>query len=565
MVPATLAARLHEMRHRRPARACTSAGFLDLPFIEGRSAVLFSSSAKHPDAIHVIKALERSTLASASVITHRDPASLDPVAAPDVKVVQLPPLAQRDGFLATGSVLQMGVMLLRVYHHKPDLPHEMTWHEPEKDLRDELLILAPPSLDAVAADIEVRMAESGLASAQVTDYRNFAHGRHTGLSRRMDEVTIIALSDPSSEALADATVETLPRDADVRRWHSGQRFPGAIVELLIRSISLAGSVGEQNALDVARPKVPAFGRRLYRLPLGRRLPLPAAGGIERKILARGTGDEVQVRRLVAEAASEWLERVLDQRFAGVVMDYDGTVCWTSRRLELPDERIQRKIVNLIGRGAHVAFASGRGQSLHADLRRWVPKELWKSIRVGMYNGSVTLRVDEEMPDQRVQSDWSHDVVSVLKGVGLPPEALIEERTSQVTLATKTGLAMPHQIINEIRECLRESEAQSQVVSSGHSIDIIPAKAGKSAVYDEVAEHAGGPILAIGDSGQCGGNDHALLAGTPWSMSVNNCSGDLTRCWFMGDGRLTGPRLLSVILSALRRRSQGFAAVGIDIA
>lgn len=50
MAVAVLAARLHEEVFHKPARACTSLEALDSPYVEQRGAVLFTSSAKHPDA-----------------------------------------------------------------------------------------------------------------------------------------------------------------------------------------------------------------------------------------------------------------------------------------------------------------------------------------------------------------------------------------------------------------------------------------------------------------------------------------------------------------------------------
>ena len=82
---------------------------------------------------------------------------------------------------------------------------------------DRVLVLHPPALAAVAADLKTRASEIGLAAVQVTDYRNFAHGRHTGLERTLDRTTIVAISDADSASLADATLGVLPARARVVR------------------------------------------------------------------------------------------------------------------------------------------------------------------------------------------------------------------------------------------------------------------------------------------------------------------------------------------------------------
>ena len=101
---------------------------------------------------------------------------------------------------------------------------------------------------------------------------------------------------------------------------------------------LAGSAGERVGVDVARPVVPEFGRRLYRLPLRRRLPNRLAGGVTRKLLAGGAGDDAVGREFYLGAAGAWSETLAEQRFSGLLLDYDGTVCWTQSRWALQDAR-----------------------------------------------------------------------------------------------------------------------------------------------------------------------------------------------------------------------------------
>jgi hypothetical protein len=215
MALADLAARLHEQACRQPARACTSLEAVDAPQLVRRGALLFSSSAKHPDAQRVLLDFERRRFAPAVLVTHRDAEQVRAVAGRDTQIVVLPELAQPDGFLATGSILQLAALLLRAYVPDVQLPPRPPAHPDEPTLRDELLVLAPPALSCVARDLEVRLVELGLAAVQVSDYRNFAHGRHTGFARRSPGITVVALSDEASEPLAAATLGLLPVGCDV--------------------------------------------------------------------------------------------------------------------------------------------------------------------------------------------------------------------------------------------------------------------------------------------------------------------------------------------------------------
>lgn len=566
MVLANVAARLHEWTARQPARACTSLELVDLPQMTQRGALLFTSSAKHPDAHRVLADLRRARFRPAAVLTHRSPDHVAEVAGPDVRVVQMSPLAQQDGFLATGSILQMVVGLLRGYLENPmfdeSLPERFA---PDAELRSEVVVLTPPALTPVACDIEVRLVESGLAAVQVTDYRNFAHGRHTGFARRMDDTTVIALSDSDSEALATGTVEVLPRGADVRRWHHDGEWPRALVSLLVRSMRLAGSEAPRAGLDIARPTVPTFGRRLYRLPLGKRVPVHLTGAVERKLLALGAGDASEMRALYGAAAEKWSAEVGEQRFGALVLDYDGTVCWTSRRRALPGEAVCEVLERLLEGGLIIGFASGRGQSLHRDLRRWLPEAFWRRVLLGLYNGAVRLRLDERLDDLRDPTPWSRSVVESLAALPLRARLDVQERGAQVTVELARGTLHHGHLGELVRERLASAGVPGQVVASGHSLDIVAAEARKTLVVDATAELSDAPVLAIGDQGQAGGNDHALLAHSPWTLSVDRCSADPTRCWFAGNGRAVGPDLLVRYLSALKSCKRGFALSGLEVA
>jgi hypothetical protein len=561
MVLALLAARLHENICRQPARACTSLELLDLPQLEHRGALLFSSSAKHPDAQRVLASFQRGRFFPTALVTHRAADDVQTLASPDTRVVTLDELDQRDGFLATGSILQIATQMLRAYLPDPELPHSLDEDAQDADVRESVLVLCSPSLASVAADIEVRLVESGLACVQVADFRNFAHGRHTGFARRMDQTTVLVLSDRDSRDLAEATAGVLPGGADVRRWHADAAWESAIVVLLARSMRLAATMGENVGVDVARPRVPQFGRRLYNLPLQRRLVEARVGGVERKLLAAGAGDDRSLRATYEEAGAGWSSELERQRFSGLVLDYDGTVCWTRRRWALPEEQVRVALGGLLDRGLIVGFASGRGKSLHADLRKWVPTSHWPQVVVGLYNGAVRLSLNDDLGDLRSPTPWSEAVVEVIKRMPYAAKLELDERGAQVSVSVGSGVLHHGHLADSLADRLIADSVPARIVASAHSVDIVELTSGKPAVASDVERLAGGQVLAIGDQGQQGGNDQALLAGTPWSLSVDRCSSDPSRCWFAGSGDRVGPDLLVAYLRALRKRRDGFAVTG----
>jgi hypothetical protein len=195
---AILAAALHEDSAGTPACALTPLAAICRPPIIDAAAVLFTSSGKHPDALEVMRRLGRPGLNPGVIVTHKSAADLPPV---DARVVTMPPLPLREGFLAVNSILAMSTAMVRGYT-SGSLPQSLRQpaREPWPDGINRLLVLHPPGLAAVAADIETRLSEIGLAAVQTADYRNFAHGRHTGLSRTLDQTTVVALIDSTCDA-----------------------------------------------------------------------------------------------------------------------------------------------------------------------------------------------------------------------------------------------------------------------------------------------------------------------------------------------------------------------------
>jgi hypothetical protein len=558
MVLAQLAARLHETRALQPGLPATALQALSLPQLEHRGVVLFSSSAKHPDARLALADFKRRRFDPAIAITHRAPSAIETLAGPETLAVQMPPLAQPDGFLATGSIMQAAVSLVRGYLPQPEFPHELARPEHEEPpLREEVLVLHPPTLAAAAADIEVRLVESGLAAVQLAEYRNFAHGRHTGFARRIEQISVIALSERSSFELATATLAALDRRADVRHWHEDAAWPVAVIALLSRSIHLAGAEGSRVGLDVARPRVPAFGRTLYRLPISRRILPQNAGPVQRKLLALGAGESSQARDTYTAAAAAWSEELRARRFRALVLDYDGTVCWTARRFKLPDELIRAELMGLLDDGLHVGFASGRGRSLHRDLREWVPDKHWPQVLVGLYNGAVHSRLDAGLPDLRAPTEWSSATAAALSDWPLADMIEIEERGAQVSVAPLAPFEHG-QLAKLAADQLARTGVAAQVLASAHSVDIVAPETRKESVTESIEQTSEGEALAIGDQGQLGGNDHGLLAHGISTLTVDRCSADPTRCWYAGSGAHTGPDQLLRYLRAVSRRRDGFS-------
>lgn len=556
---ATLAAQLHELACQEPAAAMTPLSIISRPALSSSAAMLFTSSGKHPDAHEVMRRLGRPGMHPAAVLTHRPEAELPPT--PEATVITLPALAVPDGFLAVNSVMSMSVALIRAYLGDEVLPQALPAPSAVDALPgtlDRLLLLYPPSLAAVAVDVEARLVEIGLAAVQLADYRNFAHGRHTGLARNADRTTVLALSDRDSLAVADATVAALPVSLTMTRWHSNAPWPLSVTDLLVVSMGACGELGAHNSINVARPKVPVFGRKLYRLPVRRCLPDTLLGPVERKL--RGIGGVTiahETSHDYALALTRWADDLVERRFAAIVLDYDGTVCTTEGRFEPPQQPIADALNAALARGLKLGFASGRGPSMHADLRKVLDPEHWSRVELGLYNGGVLCRLDENIGSFHNPSALIEQATQRLRELPFADALKLEPRSTQLgveltdTAWIKTGL-LADVVVDA---CRRAPSLAVKVLSSGHSVDIVPADATKTAVIGRIRERYGPvDVLCVGDQGQTGGNDFELLAHEQWTLSVDRTSVDPTRCWYLGDGSNAGPSLLRRYLSALRGRS-----------
>lgn len=557
---ATLASQLHEQACLEPGSSITPLAAIYRPPLTASGAMLFTSSGKHPDAQEVMRRLGRPGMHPGAIVTHRREEDLPDL--PDVAIVTLPPLHIREGFLAVNSVLSMCVALIRGYLGDvlPPALKEVEGAPLPAEL-DRLLVLYPPSLECAGVDIETRLVEIGLASVQATDFRNFAHGRHTGLARNASRTAVLILSDAESLELADATAKVLPTELSVTRWNSELSWPESAIAHLVRSMEECGAIGRANQVNVGKPQVPVYGRRLYRLPIRRKLPERVAGPIERKL--RGVGGlslAVDLRTSYENSLIKWLDELARRRFGAVALDYDGTVCATHRRFYAPSAELVQILVDLLEQGLRLGFASGRGPSLPEELRRVLPEELWPLVEVGIYNGGVLCTLDQELENLKSPSPLISAAQERLEDLPIADSLNLTARREQLTVEIEEGMWLKEGLLMELvaDQLLRTPSLGVKIVASAHSVDVVPPDSSKVSVIRRLKGAVGLlDVLSIGDQGQVGGNDFEMLAEDQWSLSVDRTSADPTRCWFLGNGSKGGPDLLHRYLKAIVPSRDGF--------
>jgi hypothetical protein len=557
MALAQLACDLHVGLSQQLGTTATPLELMQLPPLERCGALFFSARAKHPDAQLVLERLSSGDFRSAALLTHRDPADLTRL-GPDVQAIQIEAPKVREGFLATNSVLAMATHLVQAFGGDvgPDVVTGVgDFTFPAVKDRSDIVVLYPPRLKAVALDFETRCSELGIASVQMTDLRNIAHGRHTGLARRCEETTLLLLSDAASDPLA-SRVQAVLKDVNVPliRWHADLPSDAACLRFLAASMQAVGRMAGELGIDPARPRVPEFGRRLYNLPIKKLLRRKPEGPIELKAKALGAGHiDESLEDLFEDAFNTWRTNFSRQAFGGAVVDYDGTVCFTQKRREHPTQDMQAALLHVLEEGFLIGFATGRGKSIYKDLREWVPQHLWSRVHLGLYNGAVRLKLVEDLPDLRTPGTLMSAIEERVSSSPIGGLTAVEARCGQVSVRAKSN-AFFHDLAlaRIVRDLLNEEPSiDAKVVSSAHSVDVIAPDTTKVAVLRELEAITGRPVFAIGDQGQSGGNDFELLAATTWSISVDRCSADPTRCWRIGRAGRRGPEVLEEILTQLK--------------
>lgn len=546
---AELAASLHQRYTGRLARATTPLRLIEtLRFASQATVVLLSARARHPDTA-LAAAHARAYGHPVVLVTQRAKTDLvGELGRDSVTVLTLPPLPRNDGFLATSSVLAMATTFAAAYAPEA-LNGLLRLDIPLSPLRDRLLVLHGEVGRPAALDIEVRASELGLADVQVADYRNFAHGRHVGLQRRLNSTSVVGLVSPADASLAERTLAALPEGADIRLIRVNSDSPAGTIELLASAMSLPLALSAAAGIEPSKPRVPPFGRALYHLPYRRLYSPQPHDPVERK-LGEPFGLPKALIAAYRDAYFDWVQLANAAELNGLVLDYDGTVVRTTDRYEVPTRAIQEALIGVLEMGVPVAFATGRGESLYRSLREWVPPNLWCRVLLGLHSGAWMQELSEDL-----------EVPAIAESAALQAlQILIESGTADVVSTGRQISIRPRVPIgrNQLRELVASLTASVpgiRIAASAHSVDLTEHGVTKQAVLEHF-ESLHGAAFAIGDQGGVDGNDFELLSATRHSISVDQCSSDPTRCWAVTNSSITGPDALAVVLRSISvRRSR----------
>ncbi|MFA5910598.1 MAG: hypothetical protein WC815_17595 [Vicinamibacterales bacterium] len=570
---AEFAAQLHRDICAVPAFADTPLNAVERPVNPSRHAVLMTSAAgRNPDVIgsfHRIASREPRRLV-VLCLSAGSPLATRAAAFPFVDFVEMVPPTARDGFLATNSLIGSAVLLLRAYAEAAGLkfPVPRTWRalvgETPAQVRASLMpatgqrtmiVLHGPDTRAAAVDVESKMTEAALGNVWTADFRHFAHGRHHWLAKRGSESSVIAFCSDGDRELADKTLALLPRDVSVVRQDIPYRGALAALAALSRVMYLAGAVGSTVGIDPGRPGVPVFGRRIYRLNAfpTRRSIWGEEAAIRRKTetdpLALPSNQQVAWRA----AYRHFIEDLEAAVFRAVVLDYDGTLCSAKGRFERLSRPVASQLIRLLEADLKIGIATGRGKSVRLRLQEALPRELWKLVTVGYYNGADVFGLDDDSQPNGLNSPGEslREIASSIRSNRMLARLTrVEFRAKQITLEplrpqdAEQAWALVEQVVTT-------SSSGASLLRSGHSMDVIALGVDKRNVVNHIRDGIGADaaVLCIGDRGRYPGNDYQLLA-LPHALSVDECSPKVESGWNLAPIGHRGPEACVSYLGAL---------------
>ena len=564
MTTCVLTSILHEWGTGFMSKPVSPLEFLNSNFAREASVLLVSAGGNNKD---ILSAFDRGVDAepiNLGVLCTRADSRLTrrARATPSVHICGGSIPAKKDGFLATNSLVAMSVWLTRAYHDVTatggDLPHSLddllctseSRNGPSASLKEciSALVSRPTTVilydtmgKVAAADLESKLVESGLKNVQLSDYRNFAHGRHNWIGINPEDTGILALVDPNCKNLAKRTIRLIPDDVPIVEISTGLTGSAGILSLLIESMHVVGILGEFGGIDPGRPNVAKFGRRIYSLGM---LGMRRSEDLKEIAIRRKFG-AVAADKLgtIQTHLERFLHRMTTATFDAVVFDYDGTLCDLPESSDYPKPETADMLSRLVGEwGIPVGVATGRGRSVRKRLREILSEKLWHRVYVGYYNCSeiATLDVDGA-PD--VNSPTAPELTGLaeyLAGCNIMiTRDDLAERPNQISLSVDGLGALD--LIRKLQTYNPQALNKVKIVESGHSVDILPAGVTKTAILEWIRSNTEcRNILCVGDQGMWPGNDYELLA-TQFSLSVAKTSKDLDSCWNLAPAGYAGER------------------------
>ena len=479
-----------------------------------------------------------------------------------------------DGFLATNSLLASFVLTNRLYNGGV-LPQKyselvaLTYVDGSLDAvaqKQHLIVLFDPSTKSAAVDLESKLSEAGLASVQLADFRNFAHGRHHWIAKNGKATGVVAFVSSESADVAGRTLKELCGVCEVLTVRNNSDRKLVSLACIPRTFEITKAFGEIRNIDPGRPGVPPFGRRIYNLKTKSGIFLPGAAPplssvVGRKIEELDSNSPPEIKKW-QDAAKEYAGRLRQPKYKAIVFDFDNTLCGPAERFGELRPVVVSELVRLARLGMRFGIATGRGKSVRKQLQASLPRKYWQCFQIAYYNGSEIGSLEDDLrPTLKEPEDWlnvlgrtlSHDSV-------LSNSCLVTVREKQITVEPR-GVVATEWLWTEVLRVSATSMAPVRVICSTRSVDVVTEGVTKLALLQELVRDGIGreSVLCIGDLGHFPGNDFELLT-HPYSISCDHPSSTVEGCWNFAPLGYRGVQATLYYLSKLKKTKTGIRFV-----
>lgn len=559
---ASLLCNFHEAYTGRVSRASTPLELTCNPTLAAASPVfLISAEGKNPDIAEALQRARRHSARPLHVLTNRANSALMECAEGLTDITtHIFEMTEKDGYLATNSLLLNAVLIARVYGELdndteaiPGSINELRlgdrtiddWLDEAKGFvndvanRGGLIVTFSPLLRPVAADLESKISESALLYCQVADLRSFSHGRQLWLVNRPMDCAILGLIEPSLHMLWEDMRQLIPKDVPALTMPFGGAKPPDLLAGLVAEMRLVSAIAQRGGIDPGRPEVPDFARALHYADLPNLIPPPSEVGEDcertKYQVLGATWPSVERRGSIQRALEAFITAIEQQVFRSIVFDYDGVLSRSHSRDRPPPGSIVAELCRLVDGGIIIGIASGRGGSIQEHLQELLPRNIWDKVQIGLYNCGYISNLAEAIPQGGTTSEFLSHVTRIvrrLKNFGAPIETIRPNHPYQVSVRFREGVNVESSWF-VVADALRQAGLDiSTIVRSKHSVDILAAGVNKAHLIAHIIQNFKidpYQILTMGDQGAWPGNDSSLLEHR-FSLSVDQPSRRLDRGW-----------------------------------
>jgi haloacid dehalogenase-like hydrolase len=566
---AALVADLHQSKFGQVAKADTPlSAWSYLRNLRSSAILLVSAGGRNPDILGIAKAVVESEPRSLIVVCASKKSPLARIVNEFSRGFcfdfELP--TGKDGFLATNSLVALSVAALRAYGYETaDLPQsfEAAVGVPGRTGQEQwpqdaspffsvhhLVALHGPQSKSAALDLESKLVEAGLASVQLADYRNFAHGRHHWFAKNPHSA-VVAFASGEEVILAKRTLGLLPRDIPSLLVASPLSGYTSWIGLQATVFDLVAKFGAARKIDPGRPGVPEFGRRIYHLNAFRRSKTDLKStAITRKRKAWGQSDAGYLQELDL-AFSAICNKLCETKFHGLVLDYDGTICDHVDRFGAIPKATAEALNRIAEGGFLLGVATGRGKSARQALQGAISKDAWRRVQVGYYNGGVVAGLEDDaqpITDGPIapQLSAARDALRAISGSRFE----LSVRPQQITVDARVPIDV-RELWSRVAQRLEEEGVDGvKVMASTRSVDVVPQGTSKVALVRALEEaRPNSTFLCIGDRPCWPGNDAQLLS-RDFSLSVDEVDGSPSSTWNLAPAGVLGAAALRFYLSKI---------------